>query len=258
MRIISFYLTVTSGAALAAVAPQLHGQASPHGLPAVTWAAGMDRGRVDRGIGIVYLANSPGDARGSLRDSVLVRARPDSKAKVIGAFLYHETERGIAWRYGVAASKPLRPNVVEFGYEEAGVPIDSLAVRDSWARVILGFDRHDAPYRGWASLDSTHLKHLLWKKVLAGNRVFFLPDQQPRFFLEPRGKELTLGIRKGENVDYIMHPLEVRGQWLKVRLAQPADICLSPDEVKSRVTIAWIRYLTSEGRPRVWYYTRGC
>jgi hypothetical protein len=41
-----------------------------------------------------------------------------------------------------------------------------------------------------------------------------------------------------ENLDYIMHPVEARGPWLKVRVAQPPDTCIRLEEVRSRVTIA--------------------
>jgi hypothetical protein len=154
---ISSYGVLRSCAVLVGAATQLHGQTAPYGLASVTWATGADSGRIDRGIGIAYLAKSPGRPE-VMADTVWLRAYPDSAAKVVGAFLYEHTRVGIAWRNGVASTKRLRPNVLEFAYEEAGVPIDSLAAGNGWARMILGFDRHDAPYRGWAALDSTRLK----------------------------------------------------------------------------------------------------
>jgi hypothetical protein len=191
----------------------------------VTWSPGADRKRIDRGVGIAYFATGAG--MGVRADTILVRARPTSTTKVTGGFLYEETQKGIAWRYGVAAPKRLHPNVVEYGYEEAGVPLDSVSPGRSWSRVILGFDAADAPYRGWVKLDSTRVRHLLWAKVLAGNRVFFLEDSDPRLFDRPEGKELPIRVQVGDNSDYIMHPLEARGPWLRVRVAQPADICVA-------------------------------
>ena len=164
----------------------------------------------------------------------------------------------MSWSYSVGAPARLRPNVLEFAYEEAGIPLDSLAAASSWARVILGFDKAGHPYPGWMSLDSARVKYLLWRKVLAGNDVFFLPDETPRFHAGPGGAELPVSVKTGANVDYILHPLEVRGSWLRVRVAQPADICVGPDAPKSQTAEAWIRYLRPDGRPRVWYYTRGC
>jgi hypothetical protein len=219
----------------------------------VTWSSSTNPGRIDRGVGIAYFATGAG--MGILGDTMLVRARPTLTAKITGAFLYEELKRGIAWRYGVAAPRRLHPNVVEHGYEESGVPLDSLTAERSWGRVILGFDAEDVPYRGWIVIDSTRVRHLLWAKVLAGNRVFFLKDSDTRFFDRPGGQELPLRVRVGDNSDYIMHPLEARGPWLRVRVAQPPDIC---GEVSARNTVGWIRYLTPAGRPLVWYYTRGC
>jgi hypothetical protein len=222
----------------------------------VTWSTG-EPGLLDRGTGIAFLANQPG--YGTVEaETVLVRARPTSSAEITGAFLYQEMRKGIAWRYGVAAPRRLRPNVLEYGYEMSGVPIDRLTPGERWARVILGFDMKDQPYLGWVALDSTRVRYLLWKKVLAGNPVFFLPEEPPRFHDQPGGKEVPLGTRLGDNRDYIMHPLETQGPWLRVRVAQPADICGGPDHGRVRNTVAWIRYLTPTGRPKVWFYTRGC
>jgi hypothetical protein len=169
-------------------AAHLNAQGPLHNFQ-VTWSIGADTGRIDRGIGIAFFANPPGHGT-PLADTMLVRARPTSLARITGAFLYQETRRGIAWRYGAAAPRRLRPNVVEYGYEEAGVPIDSLTAGGKWARVILGFDTEDRSYLGWVALDSARVRHLLWKRVLAGNRVFFLPHEPPRFFDQPGGKEV--------------------------------------------------------------------
>jgi hypothetical protein len=188
---------------------------------------------------------------------MLLRAAPSTRAAIVGAFLYHEVRRGNAWRYGVAAPKRLSPNVVEYGYEESGVPLDTLVAGKGWGRAILGFDDGGVPYRGWVRLDSTRVRHLLWKNVLAGNRVFFLPDASARFYDVPGGKPVPLKV-KLDHTDYIMHPIEVRGSWLRVRVAQPADICGGPDSGRVSSSLAWVQYLTARGRPRVWYHTRGC
>jgi len=218
-----------------------------------TWSTSMDTGRVDRGTGIVHFAVPTGSAPA---DTILLRATPSLRAKVVGAFLYDEVQRGDAWRYGVLAPRRLAPNVVEYGYEESGVPLDSLIAQEGWGRVILGFDDGGMPYRGWVQIDPARVRYLLWSKVLAGNRIFFLPDIPPRFFDAPEGRPVSLTL--GAQSDYIMHPLEAQGSWLRVRVAQPSDMCGGPDEGQVRNTVAWIQYLTPRGRPRVWYYSRGC
>jgi len=238
-------------------APAVSGQEP---LDSVVWVRSTESdsysGHGDPGIGIVYFKGGAGYGR-VRADTLLIRARPDSGSAVVGAFLYTEHKAGISWGYSVGAPVRLRPNVLEFGYEESGIPLDSLAVASSWGRVILGFHKDGAPYHGWMSLDSARVKYLLWRKVLAGNDVFFLPGEAPRFYAKPGGAEVPLSVKTGSNADYILHPLEVRGPWLRVRVAEPADICGS-DAAKSRTAEAWIRYLRADGRPLVWYYTRGC
>jgi hypothetical protein len=61
------------------------------------------------------------------------------------------------------------------------------------------------------SLDSARVKYLLWRKVLAGNDVFFLPGETPRFYANPGGAELPVSVKTGANDDYILHPLEACG-----------------------------------------------
>jgi hypothetical protein len=230
-------------------------------LDDVVWVRSTDSdsysGQGDRGIGIVYFSGGAGYGRVNA-DTLLVRSHPDPGTAVVGAFLYTEHQKGMSWSYSVGAPVRLRPNVLEFAYEEAGIPLDSLAAASSWGRVILGFDKAGDPYRGWMSLDSARVKYLLWRKVLAGNEVFFLPGETPRFYAKAGGAELPISVKTGANNDYILHPLEVRGSWLRVRVAQPADICVGPDAPKSQTAEGWIRYLRADGRPLVWYYTRGC
>jgi hypothetical protein len=213
----------------------------------------MDTNRIDRGIGILHFAVPAGSAPA---DTMLLRAAPSSRATVVGVFLYEDVRRGNAWRYGVAATRRLTPNVLEYAYEESGLPLDSLVADARWGRAILGFDEAGMPYGGWVRLDSTRVRYLLWSKVLAGNGIFFLPEVSPQFFDAPEGRPASLKLEAHSN--YIMHPLKVRGPWLRVRVAQPADMCRGPEDGQVTNTIAWIRYLTPRGRPRVWYYTRGC
>ena len=56
--------------------------------------------------------------------------------------------------------------------------------------------------------------------------------------------------------DYILEPLEVRGEWMRVKVKEPSDYCEFDLTVKSRE--GWIRWYADESVPLVWYYTRGC
>jgi hypothetical protein len=223
----------------------------------VDWEPGREQRYSDRGIGVVHLAAAPGTGTARL-DTILLRARPDTATVVIGAFLYTETQKGRAWRYSIAAPIRIEPNVLEFAYEEVGVPLDSVTVDASWGRALLGFDAGGTPYRGWVRLDPVRVHYRLWARELPGHSLFFLPEQGARVLDRPGGRALA-DIPPAEAFgDYILHPLKARGGWLQVRLARPADTCVGPEAAAPDTIVGWIRYLDNRGRPLVWYYTRGC
>jgi hypothetical protein len=56
--------------------------------------------------------------------------------------------------------------------------------------------------------------------------------------------------------DYHLEPLEIRGNWMRVRFKQPSDHCADPERVRS--VEGWIRWRSAARGPLVWYYTRGC
>jgi hypothetical protein len=56
--------------------------------------------------------------------------------------------------------------------------------------------------------------------------------------------------------DHSLEPLELRGDWMRVRLRQPSDFC-DPDVVAT-TREGWIRWYDEGLGPRVWYFTRGC
>lgn len=56
--------------------------------------------------------------------------------------------------------------------------------------------------------------------------------------------------------EYLLEPLEIRGDWMRVRVKQPSDHCWDPPEV--RVDEGWVRWRGPERGPWVWYHSRGC
>ncbi len=188
----------------------------------VDWEPGREQRFSDRGIGVVHLAAAPGTGTARL-DTILLRARPDTATVVIGAFLYTETQKGGAWRYSIAAPIRIEPNVLEFAYEEAGVPLDSLTADASWGRALLGFDAGGTPYRGWVRLDPVRVNYRLWGRELPGHSLFFLSEQGARVLDRPGGRVVADILPAEAFGDYSLHPVKARGAWLQVRLARPAD-----------------------------------
>lgn len=149
----------------------------------------------------------------------------------------------------------LRPNIMEFTYEESGLPVDSIL--PDRVRVLLGWDGEQRMRRAWVRLDST-VELRRWSQWLLESPLFFRPGVPADFFAAPRGARYPVILPGGDEPDYIMHPRQVRGEWMQVEVVTPSDYCVEEDTVRRRKETVWIRYLDAQKRPKVWYYTRGC
>jgi hypothetical protein len=217
----------------------------------------------DYGRGVVTLAGAaegapPGGVPAPLPriDTLVFRSRPDPTATIVGLLLIH-TDTASAdhgWRYAVAGPGLVTPNLVEFGYEESGVPIDSVTPDGRWSRGRLGTDRVENWLAGWVDGRNSQLEHRWWAEHLPEQPLFALDSTRLRVALEPEGPSLPVPTG-----DYILHGADsVRGRWLRVRLVTPSDVCVDDDSIAHRTRRVWIEYLDGRGRPRVWYRSRGC
>jgi hypothetical protein len=213
---------------------------------------------LDRGIGIVFFLSDIDPGRRPSPDSLAVLADTTARAAQVGAFLRWEHEPGLSWEYGVAATDSLSPNLVEFGYEISGVPLDTLSADRRWARLLLGYDRGGRMRRGWARLDPRTAGVELWRESLAERgRLFFVDTMPPLLFDRPDGRALPRAAPADGARAFGVYPEEVRGDWMRVRIQEPDDHC---GEVvpRPRITYAWVRFLDAAGRPRLWFHSRGC
>jgi hypothetical protein len=115
------------------------------------------------------------------------------------------------------------------------------------------------PLAGWVRNDTTQVSHFLWSDRLSESPLFFLDPDSIAFHASPEGPTVALELVPADDLDrfdYIMHALETRGAWMKAEVVSPSDYCFDPPAPR-RDTV-WIRYLDGGGRPRVWYFTRGC
>jgi hypothetical protein len=216
----------------------------------VGWRHLFEPGPADPGIGVVAFAwpNPP-----TTPDSVPLYRRPRDAAPA-GWFLYLPDDSG-GWTYVLAWPDSLSTNLLEFGYELAGLPFDSMTADERWARVIPGFGPGGAPQHAWVAIPPDSLELIRWARHLSVNDVFFRDGVAPAFFDAPAGRPVAFPLPE-ERVEYILHPLEARGDWLLVRAVTPSDYCDAPES--PRRAELWIRYLDDAGRPLVWYHTRGC
>lgn len=215
------------------------------------WRHLFEAGPIDPGIGALAFAQGAWDA-GARRDTIPLFERPGA-AQPSGYVVFASDSVSVG-PYAVAWPVPLVTNLIEVGYEIAGLPIDSLT-GSGWARAIVGFEAGDRPVRAWVPVDEGSVEQILWSEHLPAQDLFFRSGVTPAFFDAPDGRAAAFALPAGSD-DYVLHPLEARDGWLRVRAVTPSDMCADPEGPSSAEL--WIRYLDRAGRPRVWYHTRGC
>jgi hypothetical protein len=151
--------------------------------------------------------------------------------------------------------------MVETGYEVASWIVEE-ARDDGWVRFRFAPGSDGS---GWTS--TCHLSAAdppivfePWEKRFAGKAagpLFFRTRnrhalrrgpgaEHPRFFW-------LLGYEATE-----LHPLEIRGDWMRVRVSSPPIYCADPPPSRGIAEEGWIRWRDEESGPRVWWFTRGC
>ena len=207
----------------------------------------------DHGRGVVIF--EPRDGAIPRTDTLLVRQRPDAGAPAVAAILVR-TDTGSSsegWRYAAAAPALAAPNLVEYGYEEAGVTYDSVSGDSAWVRARVGTDSVGRWITGWVAIAGI-VERRDWTTALAEQMLFFLDSSAARLAASPGGAALPMP--EGEAALYGTGRRS--GRWLEVRVVSPSDYCSGPDSVRRTERRAWIEYLDAAGRPRVWYHSRGC
>lgn len=223
-----------------------------HALPTPT---PPDSPLQERGVGVVAYADPLdfGSAEGA--DTIVVRAEPDAAAAVVARLI----RRGTGVHTLEAAGPAAVGGAIGHGYEDIGLPLLEAPDGAGWLRVHYAAAADGAALDGWTPNDGAEVAVVLWSERLAELPLFFLSPDSIRFFESPDGPPVEPTLAPGsepERFDYILHPLETRGAWMRVELVTPKDYCFDPPAPR-RDTL-WIRYLTEGGEPRVWYYTRGC
>jgi hypothetical protein len=211
----------------------------------------------DRGRGLVYLRDYPVD--GGKPDTLLLRTAPRGRSPLRGYFIC-ESRGEHGWAYVVVASDSLVPNVLEFAYEVAGLPIDSITPDRAWARALYGVDGAGRLLTAWVQLDSTIAGWLWWEEYLpARGGLYLIEPSRATFVAGPRGRALPSPLTpKYREGDHWLEVLGRQGPWLRARFTQPAALCgaeVPPEQVSDTL---WLRFLDLRGRPLVWYFTRGC
>ncbi len=237
------------------------------------WLAGADvlgaqdpwpGGGRDRGRGVVsHELTSFRPETWPAADTLQVHEAPSPSSRVLARFVFLVPEP-FAWSYSLeTVEEGVESRAVEFDYELLGLPIDSFPPDSSWVRVLYARGPDREPRYGWVPAADGAARVWPWDEILPERHLFFLgPADGIRFHDGPGGKAIHIDLAPGPlasppTFDYRLEPMAVDGAWMQVRVVTPDDAC-GATAVATREYVTWIEYLDDRGRPRVWYYTRGC
>jgi hypothetical protein len=208
----------------------------------------------DKGVGVLFLTNSLPTSLISSRDSIELY---DSDLELkIGAFIF---DTSVENRFKLIHTDLQKSYLIEFAYETIGIPIDEV-VSKSIIKVILGSDRLNNPIYAWVHFNSESMDYYCWTYLLC-RRVLFISSESVEFYNKPFGERVNIEMpgatgKANNDMDFVMYPLEILGNWMKVEIVTPNDHC--EENIHAKHYIRWINFLDKRGRPLVWYYPRGC
>jgi hypothetical protein len=209
-----------------------------------------EEGAPDPGIGVLAFREEWSDTAAA--DTLTLWTGPRS-GEPWARFVWTLDQVG-GWYYSVEQvenGNALRAAILEYGYEIAGLPIDSVDATVNAALVIYGYDAGGNPERAWARLTS-NLDVIRWDEHLPQQALYFRDERQAVLYDAPDGRAIEFALPEW---DYQLIPDSVDGDWMRVHASTPHFCSGDPAE---RETTAWIRFLDERRRPTVWYYTRGC
>ena len=210
----------------------------------------------DMGIGVIELAMDVERGPVPRADTLWFHAAPDSTSPRTGAWIL-ALPGGGAWRYAIWAPERLTPNDLEFGYEENGIPFDSADATGRWRRGILGFTARGQRWYGWAQLRDSLVRTVTWREHFIGMPLHFRDADHGEFHESPNGPVVATA-RVLADSGFDMEGVELRGEWMRVKVEHPGQMCDGNVSSTRRAEHYWIRAFDRRGRPRVYYPTRGC
>lgn len=167
------------------------------------------------------------------------------------------------WR--IAATCGARPEplpadcFVETHYETASLVVHEIK-EDGWFRIDLQppCDGSDAVWAHRSQLPAT-VRLRSWEERFQSDTVSALRfrDREQRYALrtepDPGSGRITW-ISAADTFE----PLEIRGDWMRVLLAQPSKYCQDPATWKGRLLEGWLRWRDPAKGPWIWVFPRGC
>ena len=232
--------------------------AAPAGWHSATLVEGEMTAPSDLGHGVLYPRLDFGSRSGFPHgDTIFFRARPDTSANVVGALAFVLETSGSGLQQAVWAPVALTDNSVGISADDTGIPFDSVDPSGRWHRAILGFTEEQQPWMGWVQLGDSALSRMVWKEKFTETMIYFLHIDDTPFHSTPGGPIVTTPRALAAD-GFDVTGLEVRGEWLRVKVEHPGENCTGDVFANRRADEYWIRAFEEDGRPRVFFHTRGC
>lgn len=113
-------------------------------------------------------------------------------------------------------------------------------------------------HRGHLGLGSQALAVQPWRERFLSGSIspLYFRDRQRHALLASAASEADRIAWIGEADTF--EALEIEGDWMRVRLAQPSSYCKDPETWKGRHLEGWLRWRDPVEGPWIWYFTRGC
>jgi len=214
-----------------------------------------------KGIGVVFFS-----INGGKTDSTTIYKQPKETSNKLATYRIIFAADEMGYQYSVTNPKyKAIAGQVEYGYEISGMPIDSIDETKSWVQVTIVFQELNIISKGWIKVKNSNMDYLEWKNILPKRSVLFF-DPFPKsieFYDSMEGKLVHFNLEHYNDYstgqrryNYVLHPLEAKGVWMKVKVVTPSDFCDQPKAPRSK--ILWIKYLDEKGKPLIFYPTRGC
>jgi len=233
---------------------------APPAVPYATrWVTGGEGASVPLGVGHLHYSdqNPVVDLPPGANDWLQRVALPLSSAPGVAPFAWIAEGWILA---GGATPEPLsRSGLIETGYEQPSFVV--LETRpDGWLRLryALSDEGLGTAWTHGCALSNgpVVLEFTEWSAWLMSETI------SPLFFRS----DSPGGLRSAPSLDatdlpdiasdYILEPLEIRGEWMKVTVKEPSDYCNF--DLKSSRREGWVRWYEPERGPLLWYFTRGC
>lgn len=100
-----------------------------------------------------------------------------------------------------------------------------------------------------------------WEERLTSDLIsplFFRREVPHALRAQPRAGSDRIAWIPANPAQYHLEPLEIRGDWMRVRVVAPSDYCSDPVDPTPTRSEGWVRWRDDEIGPWLWYYTRGC